>query len=115
MGWYLQALKKYVDFAGRARRKEYWFFVLFNIIVSLALAVVDTMIGTVGLLSALYGLGVLLPSIAVGVRRLHDINRTGWWLLIAFVPFIGVIVLIVFAILPGTAGDNDYGADPKAA
>ena len=120
MNWYLQVLKKYAVFSGRARRKEYWFFFLFNIIASIVLTVIDVTVGSfsatsgVGLLSGIYGLAVIIPSIAVGVRRLHDIDRTGWWLLIAFVPLIGVIVLLVFALLPGTAGDNQYGPDPKA-
>jgi len=121
MNWYLQVLKKYAVFSGRARRKEYWFFFLFNIIASIVLSVIDVTVGTfsatsgVGLLSGIYGLAVIIPSIAVGVRRLHDIDRTGWWLLIAFIPLIGVLVLLVFALLPGTAGDNKYGPDPKAA
>ena len=121
MNWYLQVLKKYAVFSGRARRREYWFFFLFNIIISIVLSVIDATIGTfsptsgVGLRSGVYGLAVISPSIAVGVRRLHDIDRTGWWLLIAFVPLIGVLVLLVFALLPGTAGDNKYGPDPKAA
>ncbi len=115
MNWYLQALKKYAVFSGRARRKEYWFFFLFNLIASMVLSAVDVAVGTMGILSIIYGLALLIPSIAVGVRRMHDIDRSGWWLLIAFVPFIGVIVLLVFALLPGTAGDNRFGPDPKAA
>jgi len=120
MNWYLQALKKYAVFSGRARRKEYWFFFLFNLIASIVLTVIDVTVGTysatgVGLLSTIYGLAVLIPSIACGVRRMHDIDRTGWWLLIAFVPFIGVIIVLVIALLPGTAGDNRFGPDPKAA
>jgi uncharacterized membrane protein YhaH (DUF805 family) len=120
MSWYLLALKKYAVFSGRSRRKEYWFFVLFSIIISILLGVIDAMIGTqtatgVGILSAIYMLALLIPSIAVSVRRLHDINRTGWWVLIGFIPLIGTIVLIIFALLPGTPGNNDYGADPKAA
>jgi uncharacterized membrane protein YhaH (DUF805 family) len=121
MNWYLQVLKKYAVFSGRARRKEYWFFFLFNVIVSIVLSVIDVTVGTysatsgVGLLSGIYGLAVIIPSIAVGVRRMHDIDRTGWWLLIVFIPLIGVLVLLVFALLPGTAGDNKYGPDPKAA
>jgi uncharacterized membrane protein YhaH (DUF805 family) len=119
MNWYLQALKKYADFSGRARRKEYWFFVLFNIIISIVLSVIDVMLGLgshgIGILSGLYSLGVIIPSIAVGVRRLHDINKSGWWVLIVFVPFIGALVLLVFALLKGTQGANDYGPDPKAA
>ena len=119
MSWYLQALKKYADFSGRARRKEYWFFVLFNIIVSIVLSVIDVTLGLgaggFGVLSGLYSLAVIIPSIAVSVRRLHDINKTGWWILIGFVPLIGIIVLLVFALMGGTQGDNEYGPDPKAA
>jgi uncharacterized membrane protein YhaH (DUF805 family) len=120
MNWYLEVLKKYAVFTGRARRKEYWFFVLFNVIFAIALTVVDISTGLydevydVGLLSSLYSLAVLLPSIALSVRRLHDIDRTGWWLLIAFVPLIGAIVLLIFAVLDGTPGDNRYGPSPKA-
>jgi uncharacterized membrane protein YhaH (DUF805 family) len=120
MSWYLQVLKKYAVFSGRARRREYWFFVLFNVIISIVLAIIDTMLGMqvgtgVGILSLIYSLAVLIPALAVSVRRLHDIDRTGWWLLIAFVPLIGVLVLLIFALIAGTAGDNKYGPDPKAA
>ena len=119
MSWYLQALKKYAVFSGRSRRREYWFFVLFSIIISIVLGVIDAMIGTqtggIGILSAIYALAILIPSIAVSVRRLHDINKTGWWILIGFIPIIGTIILLIFALLAGTPGNNDYGADPKAA
>ena len=121
MSWYLQALKKYAVFGGRSRRMEYWYFVLFNIIVSIVLGVIDGLLGTsgsyagAGLLSGIYGLAVLIPSLAVTVRRLHDTDRTGWWILIALVPLIGVIVLLVFALLEGTPGDNQYGPNPKEA
>jgi len=119
MSWYLQALKKYAVFSGRSRRKEYWFFVLFAVIISIVLGVIDTMIGSqaggIGILSGIYALAILIPSIAVSVRRLHDIDKTGWWILIGFIPIIGTIILLIFAFLPGTAGDNKYGADPKAA
>ena len=115
----MQALKKYAVFSGRSRRKEYWFFVLFAVIISIVLGVIDTMIGTqaggIGILSGIYALAILIPSIAVSVRRLHDIDKTGWWILIGFIPLIGTIILLIFAFLPGTAGDNKYGADPKAA
>ena len=114
MQWYVGVLKKYAEFGGRARRKEFWMFVLFNVLISLALGIVDAVIGF-GLLGALYGLAVLVPSIAVSVRRLHDIGRTGWWVLIGFVPLIGLIVLIVFAVQEGQSGSNEYGPDPKAA
>ena len=121
MSWYLEALKKYAVFSGRARRMEYWYFVLFNLIVAFVLALIDTLLGTTtgvssfGLLSGLYGLAVLIPTLALWVRRLHDIDRTGWWLLINLVPLIGTIVLLVFALTPGTPGSNQYGPDPKQA
>lgn len=119
MNWYLDVLKKYAVFGGRARRKEYWFFVLFNLIVSVVLSIIDGVIGTfsaesgIGLLSGVYSLAVLLPAIGVSIRRLHDTNRSGWWLLIGLVPLVGAIVLIVFMVQDSTAGDNQYGANPK--
>lgn len=121
MNWYLEVLKKYAVFGGRARRKEYWFFALFNVIIIIALSFIDVSAGLYdidsgfGLLSGLYSLAVLLPSIAVAVRRLHDIDRSGWWLLIAIIPLIGGIVLLVFAVLDSTPGDNQYGPNPKVA
>ena len=115
MDYFLAAMKNYATFSGRARRKEYWFFVLFIIIISVVLGLVEGLIGTGGLLGIVFTLGTLIPSIAVGVRRLHDTDRSGWWLLIALVPVIGAIVLIVFYCLDGTAGANRFGADPKAA
>ena len=119
MDWYLSVLKNYVGFTGRARRKEYWFFHLFNVLIAIALGVLDSMLGTFnaqlgyGVLSLVYILAVIVPSLAVSFRRLHDTNRSGWWLLLAFVPLIGGLVLLVFMILDGTEGTNDYGPDPK--
>ena len=121
MSWYLKVLKNYVGFSGRARRQEYWFFVLFNFIITLALIFVDVLIGSLnpqtgmGVLSGLYSLGVFIPTFAVTVRRLHDTSRTGWWLLIAFIPLIGAIVLLVFMFLDSKSGTNEYGSDPKGA
>ena len=119
MSWYLEALKKYAVFSGRSRRKEYWYFVLFNIIVSIVLAGIDALLGTltsyIGLLSGIYGLAVLIPTLALTVRRLHDIDRSGWWILIGLVPLIGAIVLLVFAVMEGTPGNNRYGPNPKEA
>ena len=115
MDWYLQALKKYAVFEGRARRKEYWFFVLFSVIGSIVLAFLDAMIGTidldtgVGMLSGIYSLAILIPSIAVAVRRLHDTDRSGWWLLISLIPLIGTIALLVFLLQGGTPGPNRFG------
>ncbi len=119
MNWYLQALKKYADFSGRARRKEYWFFVLFNIIISVVLTVCDVFMGTysaaasIGILTAIYTLAVLIPGIAVSVRRLHDTGRTGWWLLIVLVPLIGALVLLIFMLIDSQPGQNAYGPSPK--
>lgn len=108
MNWYIKALKNYAVFSGRARRKEYWYFFLINTAISIVLGVVG-----IGLLSGIYTLAVLLPSIAVGVRRLHDTDRSGWWLLIALIPIIGVIVLLVFAVQDSKAEANQYGMNPK--
>ena len=121
MSWYLEALKKYAVFSGRARRTEFWYFVLFNIIVTIVLSVIDRLIGTfsgatnLGILSGIYSLAVLIPTLAVAVRRLHDTDRTGWWILIGLIPLIGTIVLLVFYLTPGTPGSNRYGPDPKQA
>lgn len=119
MDWYLKVLKNYVGFEGRARRKEYWMFALFNLIISIVLGIIDGLMASspesLGVLGLLYSLAVLLPSLAVSVRRLHDIGRSGWWLLIVLVPLIGAIVLLVFAVTEGTRGSNRFGPDPKEA
>lgn len=115
MNWYIQALKSYADFSGRSRRKEFWFFVLFNFIIGFTLGIVDTMLGIgfgVGLLSGLYFLGVLVPGIAVSVRRLHDTGRSGWWILVGFVPVLGLVIFILM-VLDSQPGDNEYGPNPK--
>ncbi|MBH0329593.1 membrane protein [Brevibacillus brevis] len=114
MHWYTSVLKQYVAFAGRARRQEYWMFTLFNIIVSLVIALVDSLIGTASVLGMIYSLAVLLPSLGVTVRRLHDTGRSGWWVLLGLIPFIGAIILIVF-MCQDSQGDNQYGANPKAS
>src|SRR5829696_10017381 len=119
-GWYLEVLKKYAVFDGRARRKEYWMFFLINVVISVVLILIDLLIGIfspqggVGLLQGLYSLAVLIPSIAVTVRRLHDTDRSGWWILIALIPFIGGIVLLIFMVLDSQPGVNQYGPNPKA-
>ncbi|MBW8740996.1 MAG: DUF805 domain-containing protein [Streptomyces turgidiscabies] len=114
MNYYLDVLKKYVVFTGRARRKELWMFALFNIIISIVLRIVDSFIGA-QILGTVYALAVLLPSLAVGVRRLHDTGRAGWWILLAFVPVVGWIALLVFNCLEGDQGENKYGHNPKLA
>jgi uncharacterized membrane protein YhaH (DUF805 family) len=121
LNWYLEVLKKYTVFSGRAGRPEYWYFVLFNIIVSIVLGILDGIFGTVngdariGLLGGIYSLAVLCPSIAVGIRRLHDTNRSGWWLLIALIPIVGAIILIVYLAQQSDSGANQYGTQPAAA
>ena len=119
MNWYLEALKKYARFDGRAALKEYWYFNLFSFIIIIVLSVIDLMTGTfnvdvgLGLLGGIYTLAVLIPGIAVSVRRLHDTDRSGWWILINGIPLIGVIVFLVFTAQNGTPGDNQYGSNPK--
>jgi uncharacterized membrane protein YhaH (DUF805 family) len=113
VNWYLDVLKNYVGFGGRARRKEYWMFFLINLIAAVVLAIIDAAINT-SILGLLYGLAVLLPSLAVGFRRLHDTGRSAWWLLIALVPLIGSIILIVFLAMDSQPETNKYGPNPKA-
>ncbi len=121
MNWYLEVLKKYAVFSGRARRKEYWYFSLFNLLITIVLAVIDGMTGTliaeanIGLLGGIYALAILIPFLAVSVRRLHDTDRSGWWLLIALIPLIGAIVILVFMVQDSKPGENQYGSNPKGA
>ena len=112
MNWYLEVLKKYAVFSGRARRKEYWMFVLINLIIVFVLGLVIGLIenatnSNLSILVNVYQLAVLFPSIAVGVRRMHDTDHSGWWLLFP-------IVNLIFAVSEGTQGDNKYGSNPKA-
>ncbi|WP_320823674.1 DUF805 domain-containing protein [Reinekea sp.] len=121
MNWYLNVFRKYSVFKGRSRRKEYWFFFLFNILISIVLGIIDGLTGTfspesgLGLLGVIFMLAVLIPSLAVSIRRLHDTNRSGWWLLISLIPIIGTIVIIVFMASDSKPGDNKYGENPKLA
>ncbi|MEC4113010.1 DUF805 domain-containing protein [Myroides pelagicus] len=113
MEWYLKVIKEhYADFNGRARRQEYWMFVLFNTLIGIAIGVVEYIIGT-NFIGTVYSLAVLVPSIAVAVRRLHDIGKSGWMYLLVLLPIIGWIILIVWFATEGNAGANEYGADPK--
>ncbi|HQU47960.1 MAG TPA: DUF805 domain-containing protein [Casimicrobiaceae bacterium] len=119
MNWYLMALRKYADFGGRSRRSEYWYFVLFVVLIEIVLMGVERVLGLgsgshgYGALSGLFALAMFIPHLAVGARRLHDTGRSGWWLLIGFVPIIGFIVLIVFFVQDGTPGSNAFGPNPK--
>lgn len=111
MEYFLSALKKYADFSGRARRKEYWMFILFYFIIYITLAIVDSLIGTM-FLALIFVLAMLVPSISIAARRLHDTGRTGWWQLISLIPLIGAIVLIVF-LVQDSHEENQYGPNPK--
>lgn len=104
----------YVNFAGRAIRSEYWYWVLFMIVASIVTSIIDVVLG-IRLFEPIFSLAVLLPSIAVGVRRLHDLDRSGWWLLLGLIPLIGAIVLIVWYCSRGSVGANRFGPDPLAA
>lgn len=110
MDYYKDAIKKYIVFEGRASRKEFWMFVLISLIITILLSIIDSIIGTSGmgsggLLANLYTLAVFLPSLAIGVRRLHDTGRSGWWMLLGLIPVVGTIILIVLWIQEGkTAG-----------
>lgn len=114
MNYYLDVLKNYATFSGRARRKEYWMFTLINTLITIALYILAFFIPVLFILYCLYGLAVLLPGLAVSVRRLHDVEKSGWWLLIALVPIVGGILLLVWECTEGTHGANQYGEDPKA-
>lgn len=112
MNYYIDAFKNYVNFKGRARRKEYWMFVLFNFIVAIVLSIIDSLLG-ITILSTIYSIAVIIPSLALCFRRLHDIGKSGAWILLGLIPLIGEIVLIVFFCTDSQAGENQYGPNPK--
>ncbi|MBM6580207.1 DUF805 domain-containing protein [Microvirga sp. BT689] len=106
-------LNKYATFSGRAQRSEYWYFFLFMIVVNIVASVLDSIIfGDMPLLYLIATLALIVPSIAAGARRLHDTDKSGWWLLLGLIPFVGAIVLIVFFCQRGTVGPNQFGGDP---
>lgn len=113
MEWYLKCIRLYAEFNGRARRKEYWMFILINLIFVVVAAFIDAILGSVGILTFLYSIFIFLPSLAVTVRRLHDTGRSGWWLLIGLVPLIGIFVLLFYMVQDGDNFDNDFGPNPK--
>ncbi len=136
MEWMILPLRRYAEFSGRARPKEYWMYVLFLILCSMAISIVEAALGlgmtnrwayregwmmgagayhSGGPLTALFWLGTFVPSLAVSVRRLHDTDRSGWWLLLWLIPFVGWIVLLVFMVMGGTRGPNRFGPDPVEA
>ena len=115
MGYYAICLKKYAEFAGRARRKEYWMFVLVNFLIAIAISIGGGILGLeegTAVISGLYSLAVLVPGIAVTVRRLHDTGRSGLWMLIALIPIAGPIAMLIFLCGVSKPGENEYGPNP---
>lgn len=118
--WMLLPLKRYADFSGRSRRKEYWMFVLGVFIAAIVLSIVEGILGMSGMVGGVYGplttiflLAVIIPSIAVQVRRFHDQDKSGWMVLLAFIPILGGLAVLIFMCLEGTRGSNRFGPDPK--
>ncbi len=121
MEYMLMPIRRYADFQGRSRRKEYWMFVLFQLLVMIGIAVLFAVFDSIsaGMGSIMLGLGVLaylglffLPSIAVQVRRFHDQDKSGWFVLLSLVPYVGGLIMLFFMVQPGTAGPNRFGPDP---
>lgn len=115
MQWFILAMKNFRNFSGRARRKEYWMFFLFYMILAMVFSFVDIVLGLPAIFLNIFIIVMLVPTIAICVRRLHDTGRSGWWYLINFVPVIGFIVWLVFTVQAGETQDNRFGPDPKAA
>jgi len=120
MKWFILALKKYAVFTGRSRRKEFWMFALFSAIFAITAMIIDYVLGTttkgevsIGLFESVYNLAILIPSLAVTCRRLHDIGKSGWWILLVFAIIIGWIILIIWHCRDSQVGENKYGVNPK--
>jgi uncharacterized membrane protein YhaH (DUF805 family) len=118
MEWYIKVLKQFNDFKTRARRKEYWMFTLFSVIISTILSLIDKNLGTevntgTGLFGGIYSLLILVPTLSVSVRRLHDLGKSGWMLLIALIPLIGAIWLLILFCKDSQLEENKWGANPK--
>lgn len=120
MNWYMAVIRKYAEFNGRARRKEYWMFVLINFLIGILIGIVGAIIGETGglisvSLSGVYTLFIFLPYWAVTVRRLHDTNKSGWWILINLIPVFGQIIMFIFKVIDSDPNENAYGPNPKLA
>lgn len=107
MEYFKDALTRYAEFTGRATRRQFWMYILFYLIFYIVTVVIDSILG-IGLISTLYSLGLLIPSLAIGCRRLHDINMSGWWQLLMLIPILGTLVLIYFYVQPSRE-DNQFG------
>ena len=114
MNWYVKVMKNYFNVEGRARRTEYWMYFLVYLGIIIVASILDAIVG-MGLIGGLVALAHLIPSITVGVRRMHDIGRSGWFLLVGLIPLIGWIILLYWAVKEGDPQDNAYGSNPKAA
>ncbi|HDT0722065.1 TPA: DUF805 domain-containing protein [Proteus mirabilis] len=127
MNWYLEVIKNnYANFSGRARRKEYWMFIVVNTIIlailyGIMFSSIDSYTGEMSgtgfvalIIIGIYSLATIIPNIAVTVRRFHDQDRSGWMILLSFIPFAGGLILFIFMCLEGTRGENRFGLDPKA-
>jgi uncharacterized membrane protein YhaH (DUF805 family) len=120
MIWFIEALRKTFNFSGRSRRKEYWMFILVTFIISVILTILEMALGlefneNFGILTTLFSLILLIPSLSVTVRRLHDTGKSGWWILISLIPLIGGIVILIFTLMDSEPGSNKYGPNPKKA
>ena len=113
MNWYLEVLKKYVVFEGRARRKEYWMFILFNVIFVVLASGINPELRGFDIIIIIYLVAMIIPIISVTVRRMHDIGKSGFWIFIRFVPIIGAIWMLILLCTEGQTGENKYGEDPK--
>lgn len=113
MNWYLKCLKQYADFSGRARRKEYWMFVLFNTIFAIVATIIDKIVGTERVFYRLYGLAVFIPGLAVTVRRLHDVGKSGWMYFIGLIIPVGTIWVFILLMRDSQQGNNKWGENPK--
>lgn len=112
MNWFFMALRKYTTFTGRSQRSEYWFFYLGYIVLSILAMVLDIVLGTIAIFQSIVALGLFIPAIAVSIRRLHDIGKSGWWMLLAIIPILGLVLLYFFVL--DSKEDNIYGENPKA-
>ena len=122
MEWMTLPLKRYADFSGRSRRKEYWMFLLGVIIVAVIVGIIEGILGINGMVGGVYGpltlllaLAVFIPALACQVRRFHDQDKSGWFVLLGFIPLLGGIIVLVFMLLEGTSGPNRFGPDPKGS
>lgn len=113
MNWYLKCLRLYFNFSGRARRKEYWMFTLFNFLISFVISLVETLLYGNPVIAYIYSIALLLPGLAVCIRRLHDVGKSGWMYLIGLIPVVGAIWLLILFCTDSQPGANEYGPNPK--